>query len=108
MQSLVGRLIELHKHFLATKQDILSVPASSRGDQIYEMRGGHQLKLNDPKDLALFAEIVGNHTLSVMNQLKALYLSLEPVPDRPPASPHRSPSPMGPAAMQSPYSPSGF
>ncbi len=106
MKALVARLIELHKGYLATKADILSVPASQRGKQVYEMRGGYPLKLDDANELNIFASIVENHTRSVMNGLKQLFSELEDVDDRPPPSPYNMPSPQYTGDI--PDSPSGL
>lgn len=104
MKSLVYDLIELHKNFLATKSDILSVKANKRGPQVYEMRSGDLLRLNDPAHLAIFADIVQNHTNSVIENLKNIHRSLEDpengaLSPRPDLSPTHYPSVMSPGGF---------
>ena len=94
MESLLGEFIQLHERELATKEDILAIPARSRGDQIYRMRGGHELHLNNDEDLALFADIVDGHTRTVLYRLVKLLHELEPVPGGAAVSPSSSPAPV--------------
>jgi hypothetical protein len=91
MKTLVARLFELHKFYLATKSDILSVSADKRGPQIYEMRSGDKLKLNDQKHLNYFADIVEDHTNNVLKNLSDIFHSLEEVPNGVPNSPYNEP-----------------
>lgn len=101
MLSLVFDLIELHKNMLAEASDILSIKASVRGSQVYEMRGGDLLELNKEKDLAIFADIVQNHRNRVIQNLKDIHKRLEAPVDgclspRPPLSPTHYPSVQSP------------
>jgi hypothetical protein len=67
--SWMRRNIKTHDSFLATADSILKTPASKRGYQIYKTSWNKELKLNDEKDLKIYAALAEVHKRKIMTDL---------------------------------------
>ena len=69
-QTLTRRVGKTNKEFLATKSDILAVPASARGDQIYQSEDGTTLRFDNEEELKEIAQQVGRRNKEAIDKLK--------------------------------------